>query len=661
MLHARTLSDLLEPPVDPVKRRAGNITHTSGEDDIRSFSVSALYERALGILHQLQTLGLRRGDKLVLALSNTERFIEVFWAAVLGGAIPVPVAAGTHDAHRHKLLRITQQLDRPFICAERAYFERIAAFANQVGATRIFDSLRARSLIAEDIADSSCLGKQQRVAPEDPALIQFSSGSTGEPKGIVLTHSNLIANIRGVAEATGINEDDVAVSWMPLTHDMGLISHLEFLAMGSRLFLIPTDVFIRRPLSWLLLASRVRATALFSPNFGYQYYLKALADRPVNNLDLSAVRIIFNGAEPISAPLCEEFLTTLAPAGLSRQAMYPVYGLAEASVAVSFPSVGAPLQTIALDRHSLSVGRAARFVSLADKNAIELVSVGRAIPYCTLRITDDDDTPLPEDRMGHVQIHGENVMQSYYEQPRATAEALTADGWLRTGDLGLIHRGDLYICGRAKDIIIINGQNYHPHDLESIASLAPELERGTVVAAAARPHDSPAEQLVMFVLHRGAMKNFPPVEAQVMRLMSEHAGLDVHAVVPVTRIPKTTSGKIQRYLLAQRYADGEFDAALEELGELRGRPGLASASLTEIETRLKGLCEAALEVMHVSVSDNLFELGATSLHLIRLHEQIDQDYPGCLDLSELHAHPTVAALARHLHETTAPAFARTGS
>jgi aryl carrier-like protein len=164
----------------------------------------------------------------------------------------------------------------------------------------------------------------------------------------------------------------------------------------------------------------------------------------------------------------------------------------------------------------------------------------------------------------------------------------------------------------------------------------------------------------MFVLHRGDIKDFLPVAAQVTRLISEHAGLDVDAVVPVTRIPKTTSGKVQRYVLARRYVEGEFDAALEELQELNGRADLESASLTEIETRLKGLCEAALEVVHVSVSDNLFELGATSLHLIRIHEQIDQEYPGCLDLGDLHAHPTVEALARHLHKPAAPALARAG-
>ena len=662
MLYPRTLPELLETQVRDAGHGTGGITHTRGETYMRNIPVSELYERALGILHQLQTLGLRRGDKLIVSLNNTEKFIEVFWAAVLGGAVPVPVAPGNNDTHRHKLLRIAQQLDSPLLCAEQASLERLGDFALPTGGGRIFNALRARSLIAEQIGDTSSPGKPERVAAGDVALIQFSSGSTGDPKGVVLTHSNLIANIRGMSEVTGINQDDIAVSWMPLTHDMGLIgTHLKMMAQGVHLYLMGTEVFIRRPLYWLQLASRVHATLLFSPNFGYRYYLKVLDGRPVSDLDLSAVRFIFNGAEPISARLCEEFLTTLAPARLAPEAMYPVYGLAEASLGVSFPTVGAPLQTIGLDRHSIGVGRAVKWIPTTHKNALELVSVGRAIPYCSLRIADDADTPLPEDHIGHVQIRGDNVMCNYHEQPHATAEALTADGWLRTGDLGLIHRGELYISGRAKDIIIVNGQNYHPHDLESIAHLAPNCENGTIVAAAVRSQDSQVEQLVMFVLHRGSLEDFLPITSQVTRLLSEHASLEVDAVVPVTRIPKTTSGKVQRYLLAERYVDGEFDAALKELARLgKHRPDHEPGSLSELEIRLKQLCEAALEVVPVSLHDNLFDLGATSLNLVRLHEQIELEYPGCVELHDLHTYPTVAELARHLYGAVTPALANVG-
>ena len=198
---------------------------------------------------------------------------------------------------------------------------------------------------------------------------------------MVLTHANLIANCRGVVEAAEFTPDDISLSWMPLTHDMGLIGfHLIMFYERVHAHLMPTELFIRRPLLWLTLASRIRATILCSPNFGYKHYLKVLGDRPVEGLDLARVKLIFNGAEPISVELCEDFLTRLAPARLPRNAMYPVYGLAEASLAVSFPPPGAPMRTIALNRHRLGVGSAVELIDAGARDAVRLVSEGRAIP-----------------------------------------------------------------------------------------------------------------------------------------------------------------------------------------------------------------------------------------------------------------------------------------
>src|SRR5437588_8182301 len=394
---------------------------------------------------------------------------------------------------------------------------------------------------------------------------------------------------------------------MPLTHDMGLIGfHLVMFANRVHAHLMPTELFIRRPLLWLGLASKVRATILCSPNFGYRHYLKVLGERAPEGLDLSAVRLIFNGAEPISVELCEEFLGRLAPAKLNRNAMYPVYGLAEASLAVSFPAVGAPLCTITLNRHRMSAGSPVELVPASDRHAVKLVSEGKPIRYCRVRIADDEDRELPEERIGHVHMRGDNVTRGYYEDPEANAAAFTADGWLRTGDLGLVHGGELYISGRAKDIIFVNGQNYYPHDLEAIAQRAPGLELGKVVAAGLRARGAQIEELVVFVLHRGGVPEFLPVAAQVARLINEQTGLEVAQVVPVKRIPKTTSGKIQRHLLEESYADGEFDADLRELAALRAaQREPESGTRTEIEHKRKTICDAALQGNRADLHDHL--------------------------------------------------------
>src|SRR5690606_5480537 len=231
--------------------------------------------------------------------------------------------------------------------------------------------------------------------------------------------------------------------------------------------------------------------------------------------------------------------------------------------------------------------------------------------------------------------------------PEANAAALKGDGWLDTGDLGVVHDGDLFITGRAKEIIFVNGQNYYPHDLESIAQRAEGLELGKVVAAGVRPRGAQTEQLVVFVLHRGSMQEFLPVATEVSRLINEHAGLEVSEVVPVRRIPKTTSGKIQRHLLEQSYVDGELDAELSELRALRAaQRSVEGTSRTLIEDKLKSICDAALEGKRIDIHDNLFEIGASSLKLIEIHENIDREYPGSIDLTELFDYPTIAELAK---------------
>ena len=648
---ATTLTEIIEQN----RSFARTLTYLEGENDVREVSFAELYERALGILYHLQRMGARRGDKLILFLGNNEQFIDVFWAAVLGGIVPVPVALGISDEHRHKLLRIARRLGKPFLYTERRSLERIGAFAGEKGEQDLYESLRARTFLIDNLDDISRAGSVQRVGADDIAFIQFSSGSTSDPKGVVLTHGNILANAYGATEAAGFTANDVSLSWMPLTHDMGLIGfHLVMFVNRVHAHLMPTELFIRRPLLWLTLAARVRATILCSPNFGYKHYLKVLGDRPVEGLDLSAVRFIFNGAEPISVELCDEFLTRLAPAKLARTAMYPVYGLAEASLAVSFPEVGAPLRTIALNRHQMNVGSAVQAVAPTDRDAVQLVSEGRPIPYCQVRIADDEDREIPADRIGHVHMRGDNVTRGYYEDPQANAASFTTDGWLRTGDLGLIHQGELYISGRAKEIIFVNGQNYYPHDLEAIAQHVQGLELGKVVAAGVRPRGAEVEQLMVFVLHRGSLEDFVAVARQVSRLINEQTGLEVAEVVPVKRIPKTTSGKIQRHLLEESYADGEFDAELRELAALRAaQQGPEVGSRTAIEDKLKTICDTALAGKRVDIHDNLFEVGASSLKLIEIHEQIDREYPGKVDLTELFDFPTIAELAQHLQSKLA--------
>ena len=643
---AQTLQELLESNRS-VRRHVG---YLEGESQERLVTYEELHERALGILRYLQDLGARPGDRLILFVASNEQFIDAFWAAIQGGIIPVPVALGLSEEHRLKLLRIARKLGQPFIYADRKALDRVGAFAADAADAATYKQLGARAFYVDQVEDISKHGKTHKARPGDTAFIQFSSGSTSEPKGVVLTHANVLANARGVAAAAQLRQDDTSLSWMPLTHDMGLIGfHIILFAAQLWNYLMPTELFVRRPLLWMQLAARKRITVTSSPNFGYRHFLKVLGERPVEELDLSALRLIFNGAEPISAALCEQFLARLAPAQLAPTALFPVYGLAEATLAVSFSRPESALQTVNLDRHRLGVGEAARSVAREDRDAAEFVGVGRAVPFCELRLTGPSGALMESGAIGHIEISGASVSSGYFEDPAANAAGFTADGWLRTGDLGVQIDGDLYITGRAKDIIFVNGQNYYPHDLENIAQRALGLELGKVVASASRVPGADTDLLVMFVLHRMEMKEFLPVAIEVARLINEHAGLEVAEVVPVKRIPKTTSGKIQRHLLESAYRDGEFATELAELAALRAAsPTRTNAAGDDVEARLKAICDAALDGRNVGVDDNLFDLGASSLKLIEIHEKIDIEYPGQIDLTELFDYPTIGELARHL-------------
>jgi len=653
MILYQTLPEML----DERSRGPGTIGYLEGEGVEKTLRLADLRRRALGILHHLQRIGARPGDKLILHVASNEQFIDAYWACIYGGIVPVPVAVGISDEHKQKLLRIARQLGSPFLYTDKKLRERLATFAATQGEPEAWTALKPRTFLVDQLDDISREGTPARVTPDDVAFIQFSSGSTSEPKGVVLTHGNLIANLEGARQAAGFNEQDTSLSWMPLTHDMGLIGfHLMMMYAGVRQYLMPTDLFVRRALLWMQFASDKRVTVTCSPNFGYRHFLRALEGKTLEGVDLATIRIIFNGAEPISVDLAEEFLDRMATHGLRRTAMFPVYGLAEASLAAIFPEVGSTYRYITVDRRSLGIGSTARFVEPGDPSGIKLMCEGRTIPYTSVKLVDDAGAEVGPDRVGHLLIRGDNVTRGYFQNPEANAAAFDAEGWLRTGDLALVHDGQYYITGRSKEIIFVNGQNYYPYDIESVIQHEPGLGHGKVVAAGVQSADSPTDDLVLFVLHRGSMEDFVPIATRAIHLVNEHAGVEVARVLPVRRIPKTTSGKLQRSALAAAYANGEFAAEVAEFdlawaeAHSHGR-----AAAGRIEQQLKAIVDDTLSGKQVDVDDNLFDIGASSLSLIQIHEKIDELYPGLVDLTELFDFPTVAQLAKHLEKKLASA------
>jgi acyl-CoA synthetase (AMP-forming)/AMP-acid ligase II/acyl carrier protein len=638
------LYDTLTDMFADLKDRDREILFIDGEKDESAVKFGELWERSLALLGALQARGMQHGDELIIFSKSNESFVVAFWASVLGGVVPVPVAVGISDEHKLKLFRILSQLENPTLFTEMDQLQRLHDFARAEDMAEIDKLLDTHAVLMSDV-EPGAHGEIHAAGPEDIGFIQYSSGSTSDPKGVVLTHRNLCINIRAIVEGFDWRDDDQALSWMPLTHDMGLIGfHLSVMAAGMNHAVMDTNVFVRRPLLWMSKASELRATQLCSPNFGYKHFLKLFARKGLPGIDLTCVKRIINGAEPISWDLCEEFLAALAPYGLERNTMLPVYGLAEATVGVSFSPLGPQYERVVMDRHSLQIGAPYTSVDPAHEAAVSFLKVGKAIRDVEIRIADDGDDLLEDGHIGHIQLRGGSVTERVYGDPKATADLFTDDGWLRTGDCGVFVDGDLVITGRQKDIIIINGQNYYPHDIEEIIAQLDELDLNKVVVAGATPKGGQTEELIAFILHRQDIDDFRPLIDKVRAIVGEHAGLEVHTVVPVPRIPKTTSGEVQRAKLLAAYGEGEFDAVLSELApaeDTTAEPGDEDPLVAE----LVEICREVAKDRKIGADDNLFEVGVSSLTLTEVVLGIDERYPGKLDISDLFDYPTLREIA----------------
>lgn len=515
-------------------------------------------------------------------------------------------------------------------------------------------SIKNKALFTDEL-QSIEPGNVLRPQENDIAFIQFSSGSTGDPKGVVLTHSNLIANIYAAIRCSGTGPEDSMLTWMPLTHDMGMIgSHLLPLVAGINQYIMPTSLFIRRPSLWLKKSHEHKVNILSSPNFGYRYLLSFYKPDNFKDWDLSHIKIIYNGAEPISAELCREFLGKMKEHGLQKTAIFPVYGLAEASVAATFPIPGEEFIEVNLDRRHLNIGDKIIEADKSDINCVTLVNVGFPVDDCSVRICDEADNVLEECCVGQIQIKGKNVTSGYYRNQVATDNALTKDGWLKTGDLGFLNGGRLVVTGRQKDIIFINGQNYYPHDIDRIAEKVEGVEFGGVAACGVYNEEQQKEDVVIFTVFKGKNEDFVDILLNVKKLIGRQLGIEVRDVIPLRKLPKTTSGKIQRYKLAKEYTDGCFDDVIGQLKQLVDeaiKDIKVDVPVNEIEEKLIKIWSGVLNVENIGVNDNFFEIGGNSSLMVQMLSQIEADYPDAINVTDPFEVPTVRKLAQHIYKT----------
>ena len=511
---------------------------------------------------QLHAAGLVKGDRVALVVPDPEQFVTTFLGAIMGGIIPVPMypalsfknVESYHDTVSHiakasgaKLL-VTQTSMRQFV-----------------------DPVKPRVDTLREIVDVEELAKGDHgyvdveVAPNDIAFLQLTSGSTSRPKGVVVTNRNLAWNascfmLQGLQRTTA----DVAVSWLPLFHDMGLIGFVcgPLFANIESVF-IPTASFIRNPKIWVDKLHQHRATITFAPNFAYALAVKRLKDKDVAELDLSCVLRAGCGAEPIQAQTLRDFSTKLAPAKFDPKAFIPSYGMAEATLAITFVPCDVGVNGDIIDKKGLESGTAKALAAGAE-GSHELTNCGRPFKGHKVLIVDDETNKVLGDRqVGHIITWGPSITSGYYNEPELTKQSWRTgpDGetWLYTGDLGYMVDGDLFVCGRLKDMIIVRGRNFYPNDIEWVVSELPGVRRGNVVAFPTEVNGE--EQLV--VAAEAHASEAEALKTTIAQAVTEHFSLAPHEVITVPQgtLPRTSSGKPQRKKTRQMYEDGQLARA----------------------------------------------------------------------------------------------------
>ena len=548
-----------------------------------------LWTRSLEVATGLSARGVRHRDTVAIMLRTEVAFFTAFLGTLMAGGVPVPLYPP------FRLDRIEEYARRQVGILTNADAHILVTFAEiaRVAALLIRQAPSLATVVTVDeLADP---GRTRAGLPRpsgaDPALIQYTSGSTGQPKGVLLSHDNLLSNIRAIQQGLDLGSDDVGVSWLPLYHDMGLIgSWLGTMYVGIPLVLMSPLAFLARPARWLQTLHSRRGTLSPAPNFAFDLCVHRVTDDEIEGLDLSSVRVLLNGSEAVVPETLERFHDRFAPYGLRRDALLPVYGLAECSVGLATPPIGRPPRVDRVTRLALQERGIAAAAPDDDPSALKYVSCGRALPDHALRVVGPTGTPVGEREEGRVQFRGPSATAGYYRNPEATRELIGTDGWLETGDLGYLAGSELFLTGRRKDLIIKGGRNIHPHEAEAVAGGVEGVRKGCVAAFGVRNPDRGTERLVIVAeTRRTAGPDRDRIRATVIERITDGLGLPPDTVVlsgPGT-VLKTSSGKIRRAATREAYLAGRLE---------RGRASVAGQWLRVVARAAVGRAVSGLHL-----------------------------------------------------------------
>jgi len=581
-----------------------------------TYSWQRLHEEARNRAAHLRAQGMKKGDRLALVMPDGIDFVPTFFGAVYAGVIPVPLypplSLGKLDSYIEALVAIMNRAE-PTHLATNAKLEAVL----WSGAARV-PSLKA-VITAEKLRTPAPAGASREAAQvtgDDIVFLQFTSGSTSTPKGVEVTHASLRANCWAIIRdgLQGRPEVDHGVSWLPLYHDMGLIGFvLAPLFHSIPCTFIPTLSFVRNATLWLDVINRKRGTISFAPNFAYALATKRAKPEQMAKWDLSCMRVFGCGAEPINPVTMRAFTDKFAACKLKPEALLPCYGMAEATLAISFIGLDETLSTDVIEKDAYQAGKRAEPVhvsKLDEGSALEFVSCGRTFPGHDVGAFDDQGRRLKDRQVGELWVKGPSVARGYFKDTEATQRTF-GGGWLRTGDLGYLASGNVYITGRKKDLIIVNGRNYDPQRIEWLADDVPEVRRGSTVAFSVPGASS--EEVVVVVESR--TQNPQALIDSIKQRINEQLQLSVNDVVvaPPGSLPKTSSGKLQRQKTRAQYLEKTVGKeGARTLGANGDRLTLAKhvalSFVGRARHRVKRVASHAVEIRSVSDAVNKLQL-----------------------------------------------------
>src|SRR5438128_8449461 len=496
--------------------------------------------------------GLRRGDRVLLCVPTGRAFLEGFLGACMIGAVPVPLPSldgfARPTAFVNRLTSVVRDAAPSAVFADR----RTAAHLRRSGLLDpTLPLIEPRSLERADAPEG------QPARGDEPNLIQYTSGSTGTPRGVVITADTLAANVDAMGKALQLNADDRVVSWLPMSHDMGLIGGLLApVVHGATCWILSPLEFMLRPASWMQAVSDARATLTVAPNFAYGLLARKVSDEDLQGLDLSSLRAAINGAEPVDPGPAEAFSKRLAPLGFRASSYFPVYGLAECTLAAAFPPLGRGVKIDHVLRDELANGSAVP--APAGPATIPVVSVGPAIEghEITIVSVSQDHTPLPERKLGQIWIRGPSISPWYFEQHHVVPERRTS---LRTGDVGYLADGELYVVDRLKDLVIVAGRSYSPSDIERAAEEVAGVRAGRSVAFGVADPELGTESLVLLAeVQPRSPADLLELSEVVRATVAEQIGLSPKEICLLKpgSLARTSSGKLMRLAARDRQPSG---------------------------------------------------------------------------------------------------------